>query len=156
MTWMFTKATVFGLVSAALAGWLALRFLVGRYFPPQVPSDLAFSFEREHQGTLYQVAEALVEEFRPHNGDGVWCLGRVRGNAARVLFHAGPQNRRGNLWRNDYLLVVSREGKRTRVTLALNSGYTYLWPRRREIEALRARLVEAYGRPEAPSLTPRS
>ena len=129
---------------ALAAGWLALRLVVARFFPPRVPPDLAFSFTREDTGPLRAVAEGLVEEFRPYNGDGVWCLGPVRGNAARVLFHAGPQNRSGNLWRNDYLLVLTREGKGVRATLAINPSYSYLRPNRAELEALRARLAAAY------------
>ncbi len=74
------------------------------------------------------------------------CLGPVRGNAARLLFHAGPKNRGGgNIYRWDYLLHLERVGKdRIALVLKLSSSYTYLRANRVELQQLNDALHAAF------------
>jgi hypothetical protein len=63
-----------------------------------------------------------------------------------VLFHSGPQNRRGNLWRPDYVLHLRRVGKaRVALVLEVNRIYSHPWLRAAELDPLVAALRRAYG-----------
>jgi len=78
----------------------------------------------------------------------VVCLGVVRGNAARALFHAGPKNRtkKGNIYRSDYLLCVRRMGKKkVKLVLDTNRPYRYLRLNLEQVRKLHRAIVTAYG-----------
>ena len=142
------KKLVALLLFGALA-WLclaALQFWVRLRFPPRIPPELGFEHDLTSARKLREVAEILAKKF-PSPVNDVVCLGVVRGNAARILFHSGPKNRtkRGNIHRFDYLLEVVREGKKMRLRLTLNRPYSSLRLRRSEMEPLVRALRSAYG-----------
>jgi hypothetical protein len=125
---------------AALAGRAWLRWRV----PAEIPPERGFTHEIDSDRPLRELAEELARRFP--SGQGVWCLGPVRGNAGRVLFHSGPQNRRGNLWRPDYVLHLRRVGKgRVALVLEVNRIYSHPWLRAAELDPLVAALRRAYG-----------
>lgn len=135
-----------GLVALTLVvGQVLLRLLIRRTWPASVPESLGFTKEIATDLSAREVALALAERFKAFNGGEVVCLGPVRGTAARVLFHAGPQNKRGNLHRPDYLIQVERKGRAALLRLVLNQPYSYLRLNKREVGAVRERLVQAFG-----------
>ena len=128
---------LFGLV-------VAREFLRWRW-PAKLPERWAYKHSFSTSEKLRPAAEMLAIRFRPFNSDAVSCLGPVKGNAARLLFHAGPQNKRGNIHRWDYLLCLKRVGKgRVEMRLELASRYSYLRPHERELKLLTAALHEAF------------
>jgi hypothetical protein len=141
----FTVAAVFVGLTVAV-GWLLLRMLIQRAWPVTVPESLGFTKEVATQLPMREVAEQLAERFKLFNGGEVVCLGPVRGNAARVLFHSGRKNKRGNIHRPDYMVQVERKGDRAvRLRLVLNQPYSYLRINKAEVGVLRERLANAFG-----------
>ncbi|MBW2736623.1 MAG: hypothetical protein JRH20_29900 [Deltaproteobacteria bacterium] len=131
-----------GVVASFFVG-LAIR----HQWPAQIPPDLRFERELSSALKLCRIAELLVERFSDFNNDDVVCLGLVRSNAARVLFHAGPKNtgHNRNLHRPDYVLHVERLSQgRVKLRLGTNKPYSYLRIRRAEVDALKRTLHDAF------------
>jgi len=137
--WVFLA----GLVAAA---GFVLRMAIKSAFPARIPPDLRYEHELSSTKGLRDIAIELGVRFRPFNRDLVVCLGPVRGNAARLLFHAGPQNKgNGNIHRRDYVLALKRLGKdRIGLEVTLNSSYSYMRANRRELSLLNEALHEAF------------
>jgi hypothetical protein len=133
-------------VGAAVT-WSVGSFLVRLRWPAKIPHHFAFEHELTSERKLREIAELLAAEFHGPAPGNVICLGPVRGTAARVLFHSGPNNRRGNIYRLDYVLELRRLGAR-RVSLVLrtNRPYSYLRIRRSEVEPLVEALRHSLGR----------
>ncbi len=146
----FASLVVLGVLACIVFGvlYLVLSHWIQRRWPVQLPADAQFEHELTSDLKLRAIAEALPERFRDFNNHEVRCLGVVAGNAARVLFHAGPPNKghNRNVYRHDYVLHVIRLTRR-RVLLRrdINQPYSYLRLRRNEIEPLRHALLGAYG-----------
>jgi hypothetical protein len=135
------------LLGAIAALVLAVLHLVVRLkLPARIPPELGFEREIESARKLREIAELLAKRF-PGPTDGVVCLGVSRGNAGRVLFHSGPQNRgrNVNIYRPDYILEVVRRGKRIVLRLDTNRPYSYLRLRRSELDPLVRVLRKVYG-----------
>ncbi len=137
--WVFLAGLVAG------AGFV-LRMIVMSIFPARIPPDLRYEHELSSDKGLRAVAIELGERFRPFNRELVVCMGPVRGNAARLLFYAGPKNRGdGSIHRRDYVLVLKRHGKtRIGLELTLNSSYTYMRANRTELTLLTEALHQAF------------
>jgi hypothetical protein len=130
----------------AIATWTAGSFLIRLRWPAKIPQQFAFEHELTSDKKLREIAELLAAKFQGPAPRSVVCLGPARGTAARLLFHSGLNNRRGNTYRPDYLLQVRRLGAR-RVSLVLetNRPYSYLRVRRSEIEPLVEALRQSLG-----------
>ncbi len=142
------KAILSALILGAFGAgaWFALSFWIRLRRTPKIPPDLVFEHELRSREKLRAIAEALPSKFRAPKGHGVVCLGVVRGNAARVLFHAGPTEPRGSLYRLDYVLFVERVSKqRVRLRLGTNAPYSYFKIRRSELAPLVGALRESFG-----------
>lgn len=144
------KIAVFTLLAATggTIAWLVLSYQIRSRWPAKIPRDLQFEHELETTLKLRTLAERLPEYFKDFNSDDVVCLGPVRGNAARVLFHSGPKMTRPNheIHRRDYILHVERlSKKRVRLRLDTNRPYSYFRIRRSEVEPLRSALEGAFG-----------
>ncbi len=144
------KVAVLVLLLAAglFAAWHLGRWGVRALLPPSIPPDLGFRHELETDLRLREVAETLARRFAAPSSEGVVCLGPVRGNAARILFHSGPKNRgkNRNIHRADYILHVRRCSKRRVVLeLGLHGSYSYLRAHRGELEPLVRALQAQYG-----------
>jgi hypothetical protein len=128
-------------------GWSVVSLVVRYRWPAQIPADLAFDHELTSSKKLREVAEDLASRFGAPAGDNVVCCGAVRGNAARVLFHSGPDNKgNGEIHRFDYVLYLERRGgQRIGLVLKTNRPYSYLRLRRTEVEPLVAALRRTYG-----------
>jgi hypothetical protein len=140
-----------GLAAAAVllgvAGW-TLSWAWRWRRSTQIPPELGFSHELATGLGLRAAAEALAARWPGRTPDNVVCLGPVRGNAGRVLFHSGPDNRgrNVNIHRPDYVLHVRKATSgRVFVTLETNRPYSYLRLRRRELAPLVRALRDAYG-----------
>jgi len=136
------------LLGAISALVLAVLHLVIRLrFPARIPPDLGFEHEIESALKLREVAVLLAKRF-PGPTDSVVCLGVARGNAGRLLFHSGPQNRgrNVNIYRPDYVLELVRRGKRIVLRLDTNRPYSYLRLRRSEVDPLVGVLRKVYGK----------
>lgn len=126
---------VLGLLAALLLS--VVHFLIRWKLPARIPPELGFEREIASDEKLREIAEKLAKKF-PGPRDGVVCLGVVRGTAARVLFHSGPENRgrNVNIYRPDYVLHVVRQGKKVVLRLDTNRPYRYLRIRRSELDPL--------------------
>lgn len=136
-----------GLGVLIVAGY-GLHAALRWWMPARLPDDARFAHELHTSRSLREVAEELARRFADRTPSDVVCLGPVRGNAARILFHAGPRNvgQRVHLYRHDYLLHVRRVAKdRVRLELALAHPYSYLRPHRGELSLLLPALEEAFG-----------
>jgi hypothetical protein len=133
--------------AVALVAWFGGSLFIRLRWPAKLPPDLRFEHELTTDKKLREVAEALAKTFKCPTRDNVVCCGPVRGSAARVLFHSGPDNKgRGEIHRFDYLLQLERRaGNRVRLTLKTNRPYSYLRIRRSEVEPLVAALRKTYG-----------
>ncbi len=147
------RADVKLVVTIVVLGGLAwllgaiVHLLVRLRFPARIPSELGFEREVRSGLALREIAEKLAKMF-PGPIEGVVCLGVVRGNAARVLFHSGPTNRGKNrsLHRPDYILEAVRRGKSVvLMRLTTNRPYSYLRIRRSELDPLVSVLRKIYG-----------
>lgn len=146
---MKSAVSVIVVAATLVLAWFLAGAWIRRRWPATIPEELGFTKGIETALSLRDVAAQLADRFKAFNGNNVACLGPVRGNAGRVLFHAGPQNKRGNIWRPDYLLQVVRDDtSHVRLRLALNHPYSYVRLNRAEVEALRERLVSAFGQLE--------
>jgi hypothetical protein len=147
---MEIASTILGigfLAFGALAVWFVGSLLIRLRWPAKIPSHLAFEHELSSDKKLREIAEILAKEFKGPAPGNVVCLGPARGSAARLLFHSGPQNRRGNIYRNDYVVALSRRGgKRVAMVLQTNKPYSYLRIRRSEVEPLVEALRQSMGR----------
>ena len=130
----------------AIVTWSVASLLVRLRWPAKIPHQLAFEHELASDKKLREIAELLAAEFQRPAPGNVVCLGPVRGTAARLLFHSGPNNRRGNIYRPDYLLQVKRLGaKRVSLVLDTNRPYSYLRIRHSEVEPLVEALRQSLG-----------
>jgi hypothetical protein len=142
---------VLGVAFAGVVGfavWIALNAWIRKLWPARIPRELAFHHELRTTLPLREVAEQLAERFARNSYPEVVCLGPVRGNAARLLFHSGPKNRgkNVNIHRADYLLVVRRVDRKN-VVLELDTcrPYGYLRLNTKEVRDLRSALADAFG-----------
>jgi len=121
----------------AIVTWTVGSFLIRLRWPAKIPQQFVVEHELTSDKKLREIAEVLAAEFQGPAPGNVVCLGPARGTAARLLFHSGPNNRRGNTCRPDYLLQVRRLGaRRVLLVLETNRPYSYLRIRRSEIEPL--------------------
>jgi hypothetical protein len=137
--WVFLAA----LVGAA---GVVLKWILMARFPARIPPDLRYEHELSSSKKLRDVAIELGQRFVPFNRELVVCMGPVRGNAARLLFHSGPKNKgRGNIHRRDHVLSLKRLGPhRIGLELTLNSSYSYMRANRKELTLLSEALHEAF------------
>src|SRR5690349_14969886 len=84
---------VFVVALGALGTWFVGSILVRLRWPAKIPRELTFEHELASGKRLREVAEMLAAKFQGPAPGNVICLGPVRGNAARLLFHSGPNNR---------------------------------------------------------------
>jgi hypothetical protein len=140
----------FALLAVGLfIAWRLAQFALRLWWPAKLSPELTFRHELSTTMKLREVAEALAKRFGAPAADNVVCLGPVRGNAARVLFHSGPDNpgTNVNIHRADYVLHVKRlSDSRVALELALNHPYSYVRLNLREVEPLLRALRETYGR----------
>jgi hypothetical protein len=147
---MKSIVAAFLLAGIAIVAGLALHLLVRLRWPARIPPDLRFTHEVMSTKHLRVIAGSLAARFVGPTPDNVVCLGPVRGNAARVLFHSGANNtgKNRNIHRPDYILHIKRLSKE-RVALELdtntNRPYSYLRIRRAEVEPLTRALLEQFG-----------
>jgi hypothetical protein len=133
---------------AAIATWFVASFLIRLRWPAKIPRQFAFEHELTTEKKLREVAELLVPVFQGPAPGNVVCLGPARGSAARLLFHAGPNNRGRNrsIYRPDYVLHVKRvRGKRVSLVLDTNRPYSYFRVRQSEIVPLVEALQRSFG-----------
>jgi hypothetical protein len=130
----------------AIVTWSVGSLLIRLRWPAKIPRQFAFEHELASDKKLREIVEVLATHFQQPGPGNVVCLGPARGSAARLLFHSGPNNRRGNIYRPDYMLALKRLGPR-RVSLVLqtNRPYSYLRIRRSEVEPLVEALRRAIG-----------
>jgi hypothetical protein len=132
-------------LGALLSSFVA-SLLIRLRWPAKIPRQLRFEHELASDKKLREIAELLAALFQEPAPGNVVCLGVVRGTAARVLFHSGPNNRRGNIYRPDYLLKVKRLGAgRVSLVLETNIPYSYFRIRQREVEPLVEALRQSLG-----------
>src|SRR3954463_13550953 len=105
----------------AIITWSVGSLLIRLRWPAKIPSRFAFEHELASDKKQREIAELLAAKFQGPAPGNVVCLGPVRGTAARLLFHSGPNNRRGNIYRPDYLIQLRRLGAR-RVSLVLETN----------------------------------
>jgi hypothetical protein len=132
----------------AVATWFVGSVLIRLRWPAEIPRDVTFRHELSSDRKLRDIAELLAAAFEGPAPGNVVCLGPVRGSAARVLFHSGPDNRglKRNIHRADYVLHVRRLRK-GHVSLALetNKPYSYVRIRHSEVGPLVEALRRAFG-----------
>ena len=130
----------------AIATWSVGSLLIRLRWPSKIPHQFAFEHDLASDKKLREIAELLAAQFKGPAPGNVVCLGPVRGTAARLLFHSGPNRRHGNIYRPDYLLQVKRIGaKRVALVLETNRPYSYLRIRRSEIKPLVEALRQSFG-----------
>ena len=130
----------------AILTWRVGSFLIRLRWPAKIPQQFAFEHELSSDKKLREIAEVLDAEFQGASLGNVVCLGLARGTAARLLFHSGPNNRRGSTYRPDYLLQVRRLGvRRVSLVLETNRPYSHIRIRRSEIEPLVEALRQSLG-----------
>lgn len=132
----------------ALLAWKVGSFVIRLKFPATIPPALGFEHELDSTLELRRISEILAGQFPGPTPENVVCLGVVRGTAARILFHSGPNypGKNVNIHRIDYVLSLRRLSKtRVALTLGLNRPYSYLRLRRSELDPLVAALKSAYG-----------
>jgi len=144
-------STIAAFLMLGLAGaivWFVLGMWIRKRWPALIPDELSFDHTIRTNQSLRAVAEHLAQTF-PHELDPlVVCLGPVRGNAGRVLFHVGPKNRgkNTNIHNADYLLCVRRVNKRAVVLqLDTNRPHRHLFLREGEVRRLLDVVTSAYG-----------
>lgn len=91
------------LALGAFATWFVGSLLIRLRWPAKIPSRFAFERELTSDKKLSDIAELLAAEFKGPAPGNVVCLGPARGSAARLLFHSGPNNRHGSIYRPDYV-----------------------------------------------------
>ncbi|MEM9865831.1 MAG: hypothetical protein AAF938_29765, partial [Myxococcota bacterium] len=87
---MLSAKLIVGSLVGFLIAFILYRLLhwqLRAHFPPPIPAELAFVHEFGSDLKAREAAEALARRF-PSPVGSVTCLGPVRGNAARVLFHS--------------------------------------------------------------------
>ena len=130
----------------AIVTWFVASLLIRRRWPATIPRQFRFEHALASDRTLREIAELLAAQFQRPAPGNVVCLGPVRGTAARVLFHSGPNNRRGNIHRPDYLLQLKRVGAgRVSLVLETNVPYSYFRVRHSEVEPLVEALRHSLG-----------
>jgi hypothetical protein len=130
----------------AIVTWSVASLLVRLRWPAKVPRQFRFEHELASDRKLREIAELLAARFQGPAPGNVVCLGPVRGTAARVLFHSGPENRRGNIHRPDYLLQLKRlSASRVSLVLETNIPYSYFRIRHSEVEPLVEALRQSLG-----------
>ena len=138
------RIVFFGL--GAIVAWSLGSLLIRLRWPAKIPHQFAFEHELASDKKLREIVELLAAKFQGPVPGNVFCLGPVRGTAARLLFHSGPKNRRGNIYRLDYLLQVRRlAARRISLVLGTNRPYSYLRIRHSEVEPLVEALRQSFG-----------
>jgi hypothetical protein len=116
--------------------WFFVGMWIRDKWPAEIPENLAFNHIVKSNNSLREIAEYLAKIFVENPYPEIVCLGAVRGNAARVLFHVGHKNskKHKNIYRDDYLLCVVRV-KKSVVKLVITTKKPYRYFRLKHDEA---------------------